>query len=241
MKKLKLKEDTFVLSLGGSVFAPNGFKSTINIDYLKNFEKFIRKQIAEKNRRFFIITGGGYIARQYRDAAKETVGKDLTAEDLDWLGTHATRLNAHLVRTLFRDIAYPWILKHYDIVDRKAEDYKVVVCGGWKPGWSTDYCATMAAVDYGSDTVINLSNIDQVYDRDPNKYREAKPIKEMVWDELIGIVGTEWKPGLNTPFDPVASKLAKDKKLKVIVCNGHNLENLAKILDEEEFVGTVIE
>ena len=108
---------TFTLSLGGSVFAPNGDKSSIDIEYLKSFEQFIRKQIAEKNRRFFIITGGGYTARQYRDAAVEAAGSDLTNEDLDWLGTHATRLNAHLLRTIFRDVAYPWILKHYDMVD----------------------------------------------------------------------------------------------------------------------------
>ena len=227
--------------MGGSVFAPNGEKSSIDVEYLRKFEKFLRKQIAEKKRRFFIITGGGYTARQYRDAAKEAAGADLTNEDLDWLGTHATRLNAHLFRTLFRDIAYPWILKHYDMVDKKALDYPIVVCGGWKPGWSTDYCATMVASDYKADRVINLSNIDQVYDKDPNKFEDAKPIKKMNWDELIGIVGTEWKPGLNAPFDPIASKMAKDLKLKVIVCNGHNLDNLEKIMDGGKFVGTVIE
>ncbi len=222
------------------MFAPNGKRSTIDIEYLRSFEKFLRKQIAEKKRRFFVVTGGGYTARQYRDAAKEAAGSDLTDEDLDWLGVHATRLNAHLFRTIFEDIAYPWILKHYDMVDKKALQYPVVVCGGWKPGWSTDYCAAMIASDYKADTVINLSNIDQVYDKDPGKYKSAKPIDEMKWDDLIGIVGTEWKPGLNSPFDPIASKLAKKNKLKVVVCSGHNLENLEKIFDGEEFLGTVI-
>lgn len=237
----KKVSNTFVLSLGGSVFAPNGKHNGIDIKYLGAFEKFIRKQIAEKNRRFFIITGGGFTARLYRDAAKEAAGSDLTDEDLDWLGIHATRLNAHLLRTIFEDIAYPWILKHYDIVDKKAIDYDLVVGGGWKPGWSSDYCAVMAAVDYHSEILVNLSNIDQVYDKDPNQYKEAKPITSMKWEELIGIVGTEWKPGLNTPFDPIASKMAKDESLKVVICNGHNLDNLEKILDGEEFLGTVID
>ena len=232
---------TFTLSLGGSVFAPNGDKSSIDIEYLKSFEQFIRKQIAEKNRRFFIITGGGYTARQYRDAAVEAAGSDLTNEDLDWLGTHATRLNAHLLRTIFRDGAYPWILKHYDMVDKKAEDYSVVVGGGWKPGWSSDYCAVNAAVDYKAKLLLNLSNIDMVYDKDPNKFDDSKGIAKMAWRDLIGIVGTEWKPGLNSPFDPIASKIAMEKKLKVVICNGHNLDNVAKILDGEEFVGTTIE
>lgn len=238
---IKAQKNRFVLSMGGSVFAPNGKDSTINIEYLKKFEKFIRKQIAEKKRRFFIITGGGYTARQYRDAAKKAAGADLTNEDLDWLGIHSTRLNAHLFRSIFRDIAYPWILKHYDMVDKKVTKYPVVIGGGWKPGWSSDYCATLVAGDYGVKTLINLSNIDMVYDKDPNKFKDAKPIRKMKWDDLINIVGTEWKPGLNVPFDPIASKIAKKARLKVIICNGHDLKNLEKIFDGKEFVGTVIE
>ena len=233
MRKLP---NAFVLDLGGSVFAPNG----IDYNYLKKFEVFIRKQVA-KNRRFFIVTGGGYTAREYRDAAAQAAGSGITDEDLDWLGIHATRLNAHLIRTIFKDIAYPRFIKNYDIVDKNALDYKVVACAGWKPGWSTDYCAVLAANDYGIDTVINATNIDYVHDKDPNKYKDAKPIKKMNWDEVIGIVGTKWTPGLNTPFDPMASKLAKKTGMKVIVCNGRDFENLEKVLDEKEFKGTVIE
>jgi uridylate kinase len=237
---LTTPKNTFVLSVGGSVFAPNGQRSKIDINYLHELEKFLRNQIA-KDRRFFLITGGGYTARQYRDAAKQAAGHDLTDEDLDWLGVHATRLNAHLFRTIFRDVAYPWILKHFDMVDKNAVNYKIVICGGWKPGWSTDYCAALLANDYHLKTVINLSNIDRVYDKDPNKFKDAQPIDKMTWDELIKLIGTDWKPGMNSPFDPVASKLAKEAGLKVIIANGHNFENLEKILDGKEFVGTVIE
>lgn len=233
-------ENIFVLSLGGSVFAPNGSKSQIDIDYLHAFDKFIRKQIALK-RRFFIVTGGGYTARQYRDAAARAAGSHITDEDLDWVGVHATRLNAHLFRTLFRDIAYPWVLKHYEMVDKKAFSYPVVMCAGWKPGWSTDYCAVTVAEDYKIKIVINLSNIDSVYDRDPLKIKQAKPIKRMKWAELVKIVGSKWKPGLNSPFDPIASKLAQKNKLKVIVCNGHDFDNLEKILGGEKYHGTTIE
>lgn len=240
MKKLKLKKDTFVLSLGGSIFAPNGQRKGIDIAYLNKFEKFIRKQVALK-RRFFIVTGGGYTAREYRDAAAKAVGKaGITDEDLDWLGVHTTRLNAHLFRTIFRDIAHSWILKHYDMIDKKATR-PVVICSGWKPGWSSDYCAVMVAEDYGISTVINLSNIDYVYDKDPNKFESAKPIKKMSWDEMIRLVGEKWEPGMNTPFDPVASKEAKKVDLRVIVCNGRDFENLSKVLDGKEFKGTVIE
>lgn len=233
-------KNSFVLSVGGSVFAPNGKDNRIDIKYLHDFEKFIRTQIA-KDRRFFLICGGGYTARQYRDAAKQAAGRDLADEDLDWLGIHATRLNAHLFRTIFRDVAYPWILKHFDMVDKNAVNSKIVIGGGWKPGWSTDYCAALMANDYHLKTVINLSNIDQVYDKDPHKYPDAKPIKKMSWDELTGIVGEEWKPGLNAPFDPIAAKLAKEIGLRVVICNGHDFDNLEKVLDGKDFKGTVIE
>jgi uridylate kinase len=63
----------------------------------------------------------------------------------------------------------------------------------------------------------------------------------MSWDEIIAIVGTEWKPGLNAPFDPIAAAKAKEVNLKVVICNGNNFENLDKILREKEFEGTIIE
>ena len=231
---------TYVLSLGGSVFAPNGNIKKIDIQYLHLFDKFIRKQIAKK-RRFFIVTGGGYTAREYRDAAKAAAGPHITDEDLDWVGVHATRLNAHLFRTVLRDIAYPLVLKHYEIVDKKAMEYPVVMCAGWKPGWSTDYCAVTVAEDYKVPMVINLSNVDQVYDKDPLKNKDAKPIKKMKWNELIKLVGGKWTPGLNSPFDPVACQLAKKIKLKAIMADGHDFANLEKILDGKQFKGTEIE
>jgi len=234
--------NTYVLDLGGSVFAPNGEQKGIDFNYLKEFEKFIRKQVASKKRRFLIVTGGGFVARTYRDAAARAVGKaGITNEDLDWLGIHATRLNAHLIRTIFKDIAYPRFIKHYDMIDKNALDYKVVACAGWKPGWSTDYCSILAANDYGQKMVIDLTNIDYFYTKDPKKFKDAKPLKKMTWDEVFKIVGDKWTPGLHTPFDPVASRAAKKMGMKVILCNGRNFKNLEKVLNGEEFKGTVIE
>jgi len=138
-------------------------------------------------------------------------------------------------------VAYPWILKHFDMVDKNAVNYPIVICGGWKPGWSTDYDAALLANDYHINTVINLSNIDQVYDKDPNKHKDARPIDKMGWDELTGLVGKAWRPGMNSPFDPIAAQLGKKIGLKVVIANGHDFANLAKILDGKDFTGTVIE
>ncbi|MBU0618703.1 UMP kinase [Patescibacteria group bacterium] len=235
-------QQTFVLSLGGSVFAPESIRG-IDIIYLKKFEKFLRKKISA-GKRFFIVTGGGYAARDYRDAAVAVMngraGK-LTQGDLDWLGIHASRLNAHLLRTIFQDIAYKRILTDFNNIDKQAAQYPLVIGAGWKPGCSTDYEAVLIAVDYGFNQVINLSDINQVYDKDPNKCKTTKPIKQIKWADFFKIVGDKWSPGLNVPFDPVASRLAAEKGIKVIICHGKDFKNLDNILEGKKFIGTVIE
>ena len=95
-----------------------------------------------------------------------------------------------------------------------------MVAGGWKPGWSTDYVASIIAQEYGVRTVINLSNIDYVYDSDPKKNKDAKKIAEIKWKEFRKIVGNKWKPGLNMPFDPIASQKGEQLGLEVAIMNG---------------------
>jgi uridylate kinase len=202
---------------------------------------FIRKQIAiHPERQFFLITGGGKTARQYIEAGRDVIGRDPTDDDLDWLGIHSTRLNGQLVRTIFRDIAHPVIMKDFDHSIRKATE-PVVVAAGWKPGRSTDFVAVQIAEDYGAQKIINLSNIQQVYDKDPAQYDDAVPLDEMSWAAFRAMVGDSWSPGLNAPFDPVASKKASELGLTVAVMDGKDLDNLENYLEGKLFVGTVIE
>ncbi len=228
--------ETIVLSFGGSLIVPNG---GIDTQFLKGFSTFIRKQIAEKNRRFFIICGGGATARNYIDAGSKVVGDSISNEDKDWLGIHSTRLNAHLLRTIFQDIAYPRIFKHYD-QEYDIQDEPVVVCSGWKPGWSTDYCAVLIAEQQSAKTILNLSNIDKVYDKDPRRFKDARPIEKTTWDHFETLVGDKWVPGLNAPFDPVATQRAKQLELTVFILNGRNISNLEAAIDGRRFIGTVI-
>lgn len=226
-----------VMSIGGSLVVPDG---GIDTNFLSKLNKFIRSELAKNSKRqFFLIIGGGSISRHYRDAGRKVIGHELTRDDLDWLGIHATKLNAHLVRTIFRDLAHPFVVKHYEIIRKVTEP--VVVAAGWKPGWSTDYCATLLCEDYAVKQMINLSNVDKVYDKDPNKFKDAKPIDKITWSDFRKIVGYEWDPGMNAPFDPIAAAKAEELGLKVAVLNGNNLENVRKYLDGENFVGTVIE
>lgn len=238
---IMLKEKThfdekIVISLGGSLIVPNG---GIGIDFLKQFSDFFRKELTHKKRQFFFVAGGGSTTRHYQDAAQTVIGHKLVADDLDWLGIHATRLNAQLIRTIFRDVAHPYILKHYEIIRKVNEP--VVVASGWRPGWSTDFCAAMVCEDYGVKTVINMSNIDMAYDSDPKLNPKARPIKKITWKNFRKIVGDKWVPGMNMPFDPIASKKAEELGLKVIILKGDNFKNLQNYFNGREFVGTVIE
>ncbi len=225
---------TVILSLGGSIVSTH---KGIDVEYLKRFNLFIREHIKE-GKKFFVVVGGGRLCRDYRDAGKLTIG-EVTDIDLDWLGVHSTRLNAHLLRTIFKDIAHPRIIENYD---KKLAPHKepLVIAAGWKPGWSTDYDAVVLSKDYGADLIINMSNIDYAYDKDPKLHSNAKIIKKTTWPEFQKIVGSSWTPGANLPFDPIASKLAHELKLKVIICNGNNLANVANILNNKPFTGTVI-
>jgi len=238
MTKLKEKNNLIIISLGGSLIVPD----QIDWMFLKNFRKIILKHI-RKGKRFVIVTGGGNTARQYQQAANKVTR--LTRDDQDWIGIHSTRLNAHLIKTIFRRVAHPRINKNprtkAKIEDHFAHGEKVMVAAGWRPGWSTDYVSTILAERLGAKTIINLSNIKYAFDKDPKKFKNAKPIKKIGWKDFRKIVGNKWDPGLNLPFDPIASKNAQKNNMRVIIAEGKNLSNLEKILTGKDFIGTVIE
>lgn len=227
------KKKPIVISLGGSLVVPNG---GIDTEYLRRFNQFIRKKIAD-GFRFFIVIGGGATARHYIEAAKKVKGA-ISDWDLDWLGIHATHLNAHLVRTIFQDIAHPRIINNYEKKIIRLKE-PLVVAAGWKPGFSTDYDSVILARDYGAETLINMSNVSCVYSHDPKRYKKAWPLDQITWDDFEKLVGKKWQPGGNFPFDPVATKLAKKLGLTVYII-GRDLDNLEKLLAGRKFLGTVI-
>ncbi len=226
------KEKEFVISLGGSI----AFPEEININFLKDFYFFIKKQI-KTGKKFVIVAGGGGITRKYQKAASQIT--KVSNEDKDWLGIHATRLNAHLLRTIFKREAHPVVFdKRFKI--REFGKYSIIVASGWRPGFSTDFVAIQIAVDFKIKKVINLSKIDYVYSEDLEENPKAKPIKEICWKDYLKIIPKKWTPGLHVPIDPVGARLAKREKIAVIVAFGGNLENLKRILEEKEFEGTIL-
>jgi len=221
----------YIISLGGSLIVPD----EIDTKFLSAFHKIIEAQ-TRRGRKFVLITGGGRTARRYSEAAK-ALG-DLNPDDLDWLGIHSTRLNGHLLRTIFRKLAHSRIVTNPKETETTSKP--VIIAAGYRPGWSTDYVGVLLARHYQSAVLLNLSNIDYVYNKNPKNHPDAKPIKQISWKEFRKLVGNKWDPGLNTPFDPVASRLAEKLKLRVVVMNGKNLKNLQNFLAGRKFIGTLI-
>lgn len=223
--------NTIVIALGGSIMYPK----EIDVLFLKNFKTFILKRL-QNDSRFVIAVGGGRICRIYQEAAAKIA--KVTDEDKDWIGIHTTRSNAHLLRTMFRGVADPVVIDSRHKI--KKLRYPVTIASGWRPGWSTDYVATALTADFETKEVVIAGKPDFVYDKDFSKHNDAKPIEELSWIDYRKLIPKKWKPGLHAPVDPVAAKLAGQKKIKAIIVNGKDLKNFSNLLSGRDFQGTLI-
>nr|QQK87010.1 uridylate kinase [Treponema denticola] len=227
-----------VLSVGGSIVAPD----KPDFDFLDKFSKTIRNWLLQdSSRKIIMVIGGGAPARDYQNAYRKVC--DLRKapaknDEADWIGIMATRLNAQLVKAVFEDLCPNPVV--YDPTTVDMFGGQILVAAGWKPGFSTDNDAVVLAERFSGNLVVNLSNIAKVYTDDPKKNPEARPIDSIPWEDFIKIVGTEWVPGKNTPFDPIASQRAQKAGIKVICAAGKDIENLENILNGKDFKGTVI-
>lgn len=189
-------------------------------------------------KRFIIIAGGGKTARRYQDAAAEVA--KLENEDLDWLGLHATRLNGHLLLTIFRQLAHRVMVTNPDDVLDMPKDAPLIIAAGYRPGASTDLRAIQIADRVGAKKVVNLSNIEYVMTADPRTDPSAEKIEDITWAEFRKLIPEEWDPGLSSPFDPVAAKEAEAKDIEVACIDGTKLNSLKNYLDGKAFTGTRI-
>ena len=226
-----------VLSVGGSIVVPQN----PDVEFITQFLSLVKAYLnADKNRKLILVIGGGWPARLYQNAYASIVGStNKDNHEADWIGIMATRLNAQLIKASLGDLCKDDVVTDPTVDDLQFTG-RVLVAAGWKPGFSTDYDATLLAERFGAQTVINLSNIEQVYTDDPKKNPDAKPLDAISWKEFRKMVGNEWTPGKNTPFDPVASKKAEALGLRVICAGGRDIQNIQKILNEQDFFGTTI-
>lgn len=209
---------------------------SVDINFLKEFKSLILEHVG-KGKKFVIITGGGKTCRNYQNSANEIT--PASKENLDWIGIATNNLNAELLRVIFNEQALGKVV--IDLSKPFSLDKPIVIGGAYEPGHSSDFDAVLAAKTVGAKKIVNLSNIDHVYDSDPKINPNAKKLETISWADYRNLIPKEWtSAGLSTPFDPIASKAAEEAGIEVSIMNGKPIDNLAKCLNGEKFSGTVI-
>lgn len=220
---------SIVISIGGSVI----LSEEADVSFLRKLASLLKK--ISKQYKIFIIVGGGKIARDYIKLGREL---DFDEKTLDSIGIDITRVNA----ALFTNIISESNKKIPCSTDEaEAMDNPIVVMGGTTPGHSTDMVGAELAEKVGADLFIIATNVDGIYDKDPNKYDDAKQLEKVKIDDLIKNYGTNWESaGKNMVIDGPALEIMKKAKLLTYVVNGKRLDQLENAITGRSFDGTKI-
>ncbi len=226
------QQESLIISLGGSVICDEN----VDVIFLKKMRSLLA-EIRKHYRNIFIVTGGGKVAREYQRSLTKVC--DARPEEKDFIGILATRINAHFFLFSFGDLSVSDIITDPEKFDTWPE-HSVVFAGGSRPGWSTDFVAVTLAKTYGARKILNLSNIDYVYDKDPNIFTDAKKQKRLLWKTYRNITPKTWNPGAHVPFDAIASALAERLDIEVLMMNGKKWSRVRNFLLHGTFVGSIL-
>ena len=186
-------------------------------------------QLKERGHQLIVVTGGGRPARPWISLAKQ-LGADPYTQDR--LGIHATHLNALLLIAALGPHAHPHIHRRGSEIKRNLDD-KILVGGGHLPGSSTDYRAVLFAEAAGAEYVINATDVDGVYDRNPKLNPDAVKLDRIThyWLEKIILENAEQAPGEYGLFDLKAVRRAKKLKLPLIFVDGKDPQEIARAIE----------
>jgi len=219
-----------VISIGGSVLAPR-------LDS-RNFEKNAEaiKEVAKKHT-VFIVTGGGAIAREYIQIARQLGANEAIC---DSIGIDVTRLNARLLISALGKDAHPEPPSDYKEAEHAASSGKIVVMGGVAPGQTTDAVAAILAEYVQADLLVSATSVNGVYTTDP-KNAGAKKLDKITPEQLVNIVmKSEMKAGAQSIMDPLAAKIIERSKIRTIVLDGSNPKSIVDAILKGKHEGTEI-
>jgi len=217
-----------VAAIGGSIIIKD-------YDY-KKFQEYaeILIKIAEKHE-IFVVVGGGKPARDYIQIARDL---DCGEAKCDDIGIELTRINAKMLLLALDSVAYQKVPHNFQEALEYSASGKIIVMGGTEPAHSTDAVSAILAEYVKADLLINLTSVDGMYDKDPNKYSDAELIKEITATEMLELVREkDVKAGTYEIFDMTAIQMIKRSSLETIIANGENPQNLAKAVNGEK-IGT---
>jgi uridylate kinase len=199
------KRRRVVIKLSGSVFS----QDITNKNFVRKYAQMLSD--ISNNIQPIVIAGGGKIARYYIELAR-TLGSDEAT--LDIMGIEVSRLNARLLIVGMGDLAYPCVPKNLEEVAIAAESGKIVVAGGLYPGQSTNATSALIAETVKASTFLNATDVDGIYDSDPNRNKNAKLFKKITVQECMEILKTgNSMAGTYDLMDIIALKVIERSKI----------------------------
>ncbi len=217
-----------VVSLGGSVVNPGRPDVSFVKKVCRVFNSF-RGKLA-------ILVGGGAYAREYAKAIRLLGGNEYES---DIVAIEETRQNAMLVKACLKDV-YPKIPETFEEASIALKLFDRVVMGGTIPGITTDADAVLLAEKINAKRIINISNVDGVYDKDPSRFK-AKKFSKLSINEFykMALQADKRKAGQHFIFDVVAIKLAMRSRLEIHFV-GKNLKDIENAIKGKKHGGTVV-
>ena len=193
-----------VIKLSGQVFGMERTKE------LKDYAAFFVKQ--SKICQPVLVAGGGKIARYFINHARSSGADEST---LDELGIEISRLNAKLLIYALKGKAYPHPPTNLTEVKQAVDSGLIVVTGGLHPGQSTNGTAALIAEKINAAEFLNATDVDGIYDSDPNKNKKAKQFKRIELKDLRSLlVHEDSMAGGYDLMDIVALKVIERSKIK---------------------------
>lgn len=223
-----------VLKIGGSLLYDEA--GNILTDRIKRYAGVVKNTVKEGHQ-LIIVVGGGKPARAFINAARELGASEAQC---DWFGIKLARHNAELFIAALGDVAYPKVVESLDELETSSCIGRVVLMGGLVPGQSTNAAAALAAELVRADRLLNATNVDGVYDRDPKK-SGAKKLDTLSVDQLRTILaGSGARAGEYELFDSVAIRVVERSKIETVIFDGTDPDNLLRLFKGKKVGSTIV-
>ena len=218
-----------VITVGGSIIIKDH-------DYrrFKDYADVLKEMAAENE--IFVVVGGGRTARDYIGIAR---GLGVSEALCDDVGIDVTRLNARLLVMALGEDAYPVVPQNFRQALEFSSSGKIIVMGGTEPAHSTDAVGSILAEFVDADMLVNATSVDGLYDKDPNKYPDAKMFNEVTPSRMMELMSSnEIKAGTYEFFDTTAIQIIKRSAIDTVIVNGNDAQNVQRALTQK--IGTRI-
>ncbi len=222
----------FVLKIGGSLLFDEN--QNFDIPRFKAFAQVVR-QIKHLKHELIIVVGGGVLAKLFVEKGKEL---EADHDALDQLGIAATWVCAQLLIASLYDISYFKPIMNEDELLSLQTENRLLIFGGLRPGQSTNAVAARVAELTKSPILVNVTDVDGVYDKDPKRIPGAKLLPKITINQLRELVASlAGEPGTYPLFDKRALEIIERAHIEVWFINGSEPENILKAIENGK-IGT---